>query len=80
MNTNVKIAAALIAVLALAIVSYNLVPGDGSRHRGRPSTSSPTASHVPSPTPSPPALTEGRPPRPGITSSEPSAAIRWRSP
>jgi hypothetical protein len=50
MNTNVKIAATLIAVLAVAIVGYNLLPA------GSTGTGSPAATPSPSPTGSPSTL------------------------
>jgi hypothetical protein len=46
MNTNVKIAAALVAVLAVAIVGYNLLPSNSTGVGGP----SPTASQTASPT------------------------------
>jgi hypothetical protein len=61
MNTSIKIAAAaLVALLTVSVVGYNLLPGDRPGVGGPPPTSSPTASAAPSPTASPPALTEGR--------------------
>jgi hypothetical protein len=58
MNTNVKIAAAMAAVLIVAVVGYNLLPGSPAGFGGPGPTASPSA--TPSPTPTPPALPDGR--------------------
>jgi hypothetical protein len=57
MNTNVKIAAALAAVLVVAVLGYNLLPG-GSTRVGGPAPS-PSATPTATPTSTPVALPEG---------------------
>jgi hypothetical protein len=50
MNTNVKIAAALVAVIAIAVVGYNLLPGTSPGIGGPAPSATPTLPTVPSPT------------------------------
>jgi hypothetical protein len=61
MNISVKLVAALVAVLAIAVVGYNLLPGGSTGTGGLAATPAPTAS--PSPTSAPTASpTPTRPP------------------
>lgn len=56
MNSSIKIGAAIAAVVVLAIVGWNLLPGRSTGVGGQPSPSaspSPTASPTPSPSPTP---------------------------